>query len=277
MRKSKLNKGTAVYISIAERPSNTGTTVFNAAFEQLGIDAIYKACRVDRHALVDAIAGIRALDIRGCGVSMPFKQEIVKYLDRLDPLAREVGAVNTVVNKKGRLHGYNTDTTAARQMLQGIRGIKNKSILILGAGGVAQAICCALARLNVRHTIVTSRSDTQSRALVKQWQLQGTLPWSQRQRASADILINATPVGMVPEVHEMPITEKALRNFEFIMDVVATPYETRLIATGAKLGKRVLRGSDMALIQALHQFKLYTGEAPPEAVMRRALVKLIKN
>lgn len=123
-------------ISVAKNPGKFGITVHNAAFRSLGLNFIYKTFSVTDIAGV--ITGVRALGIRGCSISMPFKESVIPHLDQLDPIAKKIGAVNTVVNKHGHLIGYNTDVIGAYESLKTLNASNNTSILLLGAGGVSE-------------------------------------------------------------------------------------------------------------------------------------------
>ncbi len=269
-----ISKDTVAYISIAARPSNFGTTLFNAAFRQVGLNAIYQAFKVNPGELAGAIAGIRSLDIKGCGVSMPFKQLVIKYLDRVDATARKIGAVNTIVNKRGRLVGYNTDYEGALAVLKKIRGLSQSQVLLLGDGGVAQAIACALAKLKPAAVYVASREARTGRALVNKWRLAGWIPWNNRASVPSHLLINATPIGMAPRAQAMPIPATSLDKFTTVLDVVLSPPETALLRAARKRGLKILWGYEMSLHQAMQQFSLYTGKPAPRRVMERAMKSL---
>src|SRR5690348_16731487 len=152
-----ISKDTQLCISIAARPSNIGTTIMNAAFAHEGLDFIYKATKVGLDGLKGAIEGIRALDIRACGVSMPLKTPVMSYLDKIDPAARAIGAVNTIVNDGGKLTGYNTDSGSVVAVLHE-RRMKPQSILLLGTGGMAKATVYALKHAGIRNITIANRS-----------------------------------------------------------------------------------------------------------------------
>ena len=276
MKKKQINKDTIVCISVAQKPSNFGTTLFNAAFDELGVNAIYKACQVKPGNLAGVVAGIRALDIRGCGVSMPFKQEMADYMDSLDSLAKEIGAVNTVVNNKGKLKGYNTDCYGALAVLKEREGLSDKSVVIVGAGGVAHAISCALKKLKVKNVMVVTQSKVEGDVLVKKWGFEKRLPWSARNSVKADLLINATPVGMSPYVQAMPINGTAIKNFNIVMDVVINPLETSLTRNSLAQRKKVIKGHEMSLWQAVKQFELYVSISAPVELMKKS-IKEVSN
>lgn len=269
-----ISKDTQLCISVAQRPSNFGTALFNAGFRKLNINYVYKAFNLRPGDLPMALAGVRALRIRGCGVSMPFKTETVNYMDSLDSLAEKIGAVNTVVNTAGRLRGYNTDCWGARQVLKKIKGLENKKVVMLGAGGVAQAIACALVTLGASDVTVVNREAPAGKSLVRKWGFSGYLPWRKRNGVAGDVLINATPVGMAPHSQHCPVSEDVVDRFSVIMDVVINPLETRLMKLARRRGRRVVPGYEMSLWQAARQFELYTGRAAPVKVMREQILNM---
>ncbi len=269
-----ISKDTMLYISIAAQPSNFGTTLFNAAFAAMKINALYKACEVSAASLPGAVAGIRALSIKGAGVSMPHKQAVIQYLNSLDPAARRIGAANTIVNNHGRLKGYNTDYEGALIVLRQIKKLSQKTVLLLGAGGVAQAISCALHAIRPAKVIVSSRQQTDGEKLVRKWRFVGWQPWPKRHSIQADVLINATSIGMAPRDRDCPISINSLNNYSAVMDVVLSPPETTLLREAKKRGLQALAGAEMSLEQALRQFTLYTGQQAPRTVMKQAMQRL---
>jgi shikimate dehydrogenase len=267
-----INKDTQLCISVSSRPSNFGTILHNAAYAELGLNFAYKAFGISD--LAGAIAGVRALGIRGCSVSMPFKGAVVPLLDALDETAQAIGAVNTVVNEKGTLTGYNTDAHGARVALETLGIHKQDRVLLLGSGGAARAIMYALQQLQLGRVVLASRDFRRARQLAEYGGAEA-IEWSSRNQTGVDVLINATPVGMEPDIDEMPSNENVVCGCRAVMDVVVSPAETRLIKEAKKLGKRVALGHEMSLHQAAAQFRLYTGVEPPLDVMRARMAALL--
>ncbi len=269
-----INKDTQFCISVASRPSNFGTTLHNAAYATLGLNFAYKAFGISD--IAGAMVGVRALGIRGCSVSMPFKEAVIPHLDALDEAAKVIGAVNTIVNDAGRLTGYNTDAIGARAALEAIQARPGESVLLLGAGGVARAILLALRQLGFNRARVANRD------LDKLQRLNAILPcqpvvWAERQQEPANLVINATSVGMNPNAELMPLEEAFIRETRAVMDVVISPMETRLICYARSAGKAVAPGYLMSLEQAVAQFALYTGEDPPRDLMEQSMRKLLEQ
>jgi len=218
--------------------------------------------------------GVRALGIRGCSVSMPFKEAVIPHLDALNEDARVIGAVNTVVNEAGHLTGYNTDVIGARVALEAVQARPGESVLLLGAGGVSRAILLALRQLGFDRVRVANRD------LGKIQRLNAILPcqpvaWAERQQEPANIVTNATSVGMNPNAELMPLQAAFIRESRAVIDVVISPMETRLISCARSAGKAVAPGYLMSLEQAMAQFELYTGEKPPREVMEQNLSRLL--
>jgi shikimate dehydrogenase len=269
-----LNKDTQLCISVASRPSNFGTTLHNAAYAALGLNFVYKAFGIND--LAGALTGVRALNIRGCSVSMPFKEAAIPLVNHLDETARLIGAINTIVNDAGRLTGYNTDAVGARKALESIRAVPSETVLLLGAGGVARAIMFALRQMGFSQVHVASR-DTKKIQFLDAILPCVAIPWEERHTMRANLLINATSVGMSPDAGQSPVETDFLHHFRAVMDVVVTPMETTLIGSARALRMDVAPGYFMSLEQAIEQFKLYTSEAAPRDVMEQSLKRLLAN
>jgi shikimate dehydrogenase len=266
-----VNKETKLCISVAAHPSNFGTTLHNVAYEALGLNFIYKAFQVSD--IEGVLAGVRALGIRGCSVSMPFKETVVSYLDDLDEAARMIGAVNTIVNEGGRLVGYNSDALGAKSALESLKIHFDEPVLLLGAGGVARAILFALRQMGFTQVSVANRDIDRIRLL------QEILPctplsWSERHRLPVSLIINATPIGMSPNSGLMPVDEVYIHQARAVMDVVVAPMKTKLIASAMDAGKLCVPGYLMSIEQAMVQFALYTGKKAPRQVMESAIQKM---
>ena len=250
----------------------------NAAFEGLGLDYVYLPFRVREEELEKAAHGIRALNIRGLNVTMPHKVAIINFLDRLDPLAERIGAVNTVVNDEGILTGYNTDATGFLQALleKGIEP-KGRRVAVIGAGGASRAISFALAERGAS-LIILNRHRFKAEELAKRIasfnQNVKALALDERNLAEAlswaDVLVNATSLGMSPEVDKTPVPAGMLRQNLVIFDIVYTPLKTRLLREAEQAGARIVEGLDMLVRQAALSFEIWTGMKAPIELMREA-------
>ncbi len=264
MVRPPLNKDTTLCISLAARPSNIGTRFHNYLYDQLGIDFIYKAFTTTDIAA--AIGGVRALGIRGCSVSMPFKEDVLRLVDEIEQSALAIQSVNTIVNDDGVLTASNTDYTAVQRLIAEHRLDPGKTVLIHGSGGMAKAVGSAFRDNGFHDGIVVARNETSGPELAEQ------LGYHWRPHiggASASILVNVTPVGMAggPEELDSPFTADALADADTVFDVVALPSETPLIVSARNAGKHVITGAEVIALQAAEQFERYTGVRPtPEQV-----------
>lgn len=243
----------------------------NAAFGHLGINAVYVAFPVTD--LPQAVSGLRGLAIGGVSVTIPFKEEVIPLIDVLDPQAAEIGAVNTVVNRDGRLTGYNTDCLGAVTALQARTNLAGQHVLILGAGGASRAIAFGIIQAGGRVTL-TDVDQPRAAALVKA--LGGeAIPLNTVGDCPATILVNATPVGMTPDIDGIPINPELLARFQVVMDIVYQPLQTRLLKEAQDRSCATIDGLQMLVHQATAQFELWTGKTAPLAVMSQAAYKAL--
>lgn len=252
-------RDTVLCISLAGRPGTFGVRFHNHLYDQLGLDCYYKA--MTTQDLPAAVAGIRALGIRGCGVSMPFKEACMVLVDEVDPSAAAIESVNTLVNTEGCLKAYNTDYLAIRQLLEQHRVDPGTPFALRGSGGMAKAVACALRDAGFSQGLIVARNERAGRHLADlcgyRWQADlGDL--------CPPMLINATPIGMAggAQVEHLAFPEAAIALAEHVMDVVAMPAQTPLIRYARALGKPVITGLEVIALQALEQFVLYTGIRP---------------
>ncbi len=238
----------------------------NAAFRRLDLNAVYVAFPVTD--LVQAVAGLRGLDVGGASVTIPFKEDIIALLDEIDPQAARMGAVNTVVNRDGRLVGYNTDWQGALVALEEKTEVAGKRCLILGAGGASRAIAFAIQEQGGR-VAVTDLDTARALALSRKLWVEVVAP-DYLAQYSAQILINATPVGMEPQQDGIPIDPELLSRYEVVMDIVYRPLDTRLLREARSQGCQVIDGLRMLIHQGAAQFELWTGRPAPVEVMARA-------
>jgi shikimate dehydrogenase len=238
----------------------------NAAFQHLGINSVYVAFPVTD--LPQAVSGLRGLAIGGVSVTIPFKEEVIPLIDALDPQAAEIGAVNTVVNREGRLIGYNTDCLGAVTALQTRINLNGQHALILGAGGASRAIAFGIIQAGGQVTL-TDLDQARAIALVKDLGAEA-IPPDAVDRCSASILVNATPVGMAPDIDGIPINPELLSRFQVVMDIVYQPLTTRLLREAQARGAATIDGLQMLIHQATAQFELWTGRQAPTGTMSSA-------
>jgi shikimate dehydrogenase len=258
----------------------------NAVFKALGLDYAYLAFRVRPEELKNAIAGLKALDIVGLNVTIPHKVGVIPLLDELDPLAGKMGAVNTIVNENGRLTGYNTDAPGFLQALKS-NGIEpdGKKMVVLGAGGAAKGISFVLAEAGAS-LVVLNRTLSRAEELAAQMaqfyrqDLKAmALSEANLKKAleGADVLVNTTSAGMVPDVGLTPVPAGLLRAGITVFDIVYNPRETRLLREAKAAGARIIDGLDMLVWQGALAFEIWTGRKAPFDVMKQAAIKALQN
>jgi shikimate dehydrogenase len=248
--------------------------IHNAGYEALGINFIYIPFMVND--IKQAIAGIRGLGIRGASITMPHKVSAIDYIDDIDEVAREIGAVNTIVNNDGRLAGFNTDCGAALKALEEVTTIHGKKVIIIGGGGAALAVATGLRRNGVE-LVILNRTVEKAEKLAR---LVNAEDFGGLEKLSAisetDILINTTPVGMWPKTDESIVPKELLHDRLTVFDVVYNPKETRLLTDAREKGCAVVYGYKMLLYQAAVQFQLFTGRQAPLQAMESALTEALR-
>lgn len=261
----RISKDTTLCISLAGRPSNLGTRFHNALYEELGLDFVYKAFTTTD--LEGAIRGVRALGIRGCSVSMPFKEAVLPLVDEVEPSAAAIASGNTVVNDGGRLTASNTDVEAVRALLVRHGPAAGASVVVRGSGGMARAVVAAFRDAGFEDLTVVARNAEAGARLAGAYGYR----WSTAVERPADVLVNVTPIGMHgPNADELAFDEVLVRDALTVFDVVAVPAETPLLRAARAAGVPVvIAGTEVHALQAALQFERYTGRRlDPEQVAR---------
>ena len=245
--------------------------IHNAAFDKLGLNYAYLAFNV-KNDVEGALRGMKTLNIRGFSVTMPHKLEVMGYLDEIDPVAQQIGAVNTVVNDDGRLKGYNTDWVGFVRSLEAHIPIQDKRVVLLGAGGAARAVAFGIKQQSGKLTILNRAVEIE---MAESLANEVGCPWGALSQlesiTEADIVINATLVGMPPMDDKTVIETRHLRPEQIVYDVVYNPIETRFLREAKERDCRVIPGYEMLLLQGVAQFELWTGEKAPVDLMRTIL------
>ncbi len=254
--------------SLSLHPVSLGAAMHLAGYRALDLAFTYVPFAVTD--LEGAIRGMRALGIRGLGVSMPFKQAVMPFLDELDPIARTIGAVNTVVNEGGRLIGHNTDWIGALRAVEEERPVAGARVLLIGAGGAARAIAFGVKERGGALSIA-NRDVEKARSLAAETGGHARGLEELARAGDYDVVINATSAGMVEVDPKSLVPEEALREGLTVMDIVYKPIETELIKAARRRGAKAIHGGRMLLHQAARQFELYTGAMAPLAAMDEAL------
>ncbi len=245
----------------------------NAAFAALGINGVY--IPMQPHDPIEAFRGLRALGFVGVSVTVPYKVAIIDCLDEIDPVARKIGAVNTLQflrNNDGIISckGYNTDWLGSNQALAEAIDPAGCTVLLIGAGGAARAVGFGLLEAGAR-VLLTNRTESKGRELAGQLNCP-FVPAQDLAAVRADALINTTSVGMAPHQDAVPIRPELLTHFSVVMDIVYAPLATQLLREAADRGCRTVDGLKMLQYQGAAQFKLWTGKDVPATVMRDALL-----
>ncbi len=272
-RAGELNARTRVFGVIGNPVSHSlSPRMQNAAFVARGMNAVFLPFLV--RELRDFLGVIQPLGISGFSVTIPYKQRILRYLSDCDPLATEIGAVNTVVVRGRKLHGYNTDYVGVLRALESRIALPGSRLLVFGAGGAARAVAFALARGGCSVCICARRPE-RAKALARA--VGGAaIPRARLRDESFDVIVNATPVGMYPRADASPL-EAAELNCRLVFDIIYRPLKTKLMQLAEQRGIETVSGLEMFLGQGMAQFELWTGKRAPEAVMRRAVLEALKE
>ncbi len=271
-RVEKLGKSAKIYGVIADPIRHSiSPAVHNRAFQSRRVDAVYLPFLVAPACLRDFFSLAAKLPLSGFSVTIPHKQKIIRYLDIVDPLARRIGAVNTVWRKAGKWRGTNTDAAGVTGPLGRLLKISKASVLIVGNGGAARSAACALSDAGAKISLV-GRNPDRVRALSK---ICGAEALLREQLASRhfDAVVHATPLGMFPHVNECFFEDKIPADIVF--DMVYNPLETKLVQHAKEQGKTVVPGLEMFIEQAVRQFEIWTGETAPRAVMQKAALEAL--
>ncbi len=256
----------------------------NAAFEEKGLNLCYVAFHVED--LASAVSGVRGLNLLGLSVTIPHKIAILPLLDEVEETARRIGSVNTVLNRQGRLIGYNSDGKGALMALReaGVP-LDGEKITILGSGGVARAVAMTLAvSVPLREMVLLGIEEDQCRQLCEDLRAAASFPvaWEpmNRETLGAHVpesagLIHCTPVGMHPNTDQSVVDPGLLRSGQFVFDVVYTPLKTRLLEDAESRGCRIIPGVEMFIHQAVFQFELWTETEAPVETMRTVVLEAL--
>lgn len=245
----------------------------NPVFRKSNQNFIYLPLKIEPgRDLKNFIANFKDFDFKGLAVTIPHKEKIIKYLDKLNNKAKEIAAVNTVVNRSGSLFGYNTDFIGAITALEAKGSVENQSCLVIGAGGAARAVVYGLTQKAAKVTI-TNRTNKRAQKLADEFDCD-YIKFAQREQKSKnfDIIINTTSVGMYPNDDKT-----VLENFEagtLVMDIVYKPLMTKFLKLAKNAGCQIVTGEKMLVYQAMEQFKLWTGKRPKFEDMHAAFFEI---
>ncbi|MGD9731689.1 MAG: shikimate dehydrogenase [Desulfamplus sp.] len=271
--------------------------VHNMLFNAFGIDALYLAFEIND--IKKGVDSIRTLGIKGASITIPFKEAVLAHLDEIDETARQIGAVNTVINKDGYLWGCNTDCAGAVEPLkEALSGgesalssgtLDGKNVLIIGAGGAARAVAFGVKQEGGNITIL-NRSKDKGEKLAHQvngkyLSLSEYSEYNEQASANTisnhldhiDIIVNTTSVGMTPNIDESPVNPSILNKNMTVMDIVYNPLKTKLLKDAEIAGCKTVDGLSMFIHQGAAQFELFTGIKPSRQIMRETVLKKINQ
>jgi len=266
-----IDRDTRICLSLSARPSNIGTRFHNFLYAELGLNYLYKATTTTD--IGAAVAGLRALQIRGCGVSMPFKEDCLDHVDVVHDSAAVIASANTIVNEDGVLHAHNTDYQAVRDLLASPGLPTTGRVVVTGSGGMAKAVVAALRDAGFTDGVLAARNPRSGPALANAYGYEWVgSPADLGGDHSAALLVNVTPVGMsgAAAAGESPYDDTQVAAAQAVLDVVAVPSETPLIRAARAHGKPVVTGAQVIALQAAEQFRLYTGVRPSADQVARA-------
>lgn len=263
--------------------------IHNAAFQETGQNFVYVAYEVEPENVGQAIAGVRGFGMKGLSVTIPHKVAVMEFLDELDPVAAGIGAVNTVVrDDDGRLLGYNTDASGSLAALRSAGApLEGSRVVLVGSGGAARAIAFALVdQAPIASLTITDVDPKQRESLASDLKALGKVPVETapaeestyaREVPAAQVLINASPLGMSPKTERTPVDAEYLHAGLTVFDAVYNPLRTRLLCEAEAAGCRIVPGAEMFIQQAVAQFEHWTGVDAPVEVMRRVVLDALKE
>jgi shikimate dehydrogenase/3-dehydroquinate dehydratase type I len=239
----------------------------NAAFRSLSLPGLYLKFQMERQELTAFSELVVDLGVRGFNVTIPYKAAIIELLDKVDPEAERIGAVNTVLNNNGQLVGFNTDVYGVEMTFEkaGL-AVKGRPVLVLGAGGAARSVLTYLAR-NEAEVFLYNRTRPKAEELAKTFGGITVVGQEDVPRREYDAVVNCTPLGMKGYPDELPVERSVLRPGMFVMDTIYNPARTRLVAAAEESGAKAVSGRDMLIYQAMRAFSVWTGKMPDYEVM----------
>lgn len=249
-----------------------------AAFDYYSLPVTYEAWETPIERVAATLDRVRRLDCLGINITIPHKQAVIPLIESVDDWAREIGAVNTVVSRSGRLSGHNTDAAGFLRALRerGSFEVAEKRAVLVGAGGVARAVALALAREGSANLVIANRSVDRADELASAARAAGLsvevlsiadVAALRAALASADLLVNATSVGMRHATPGSPVPAECLHAGLFVFDLIYNPGETVLLRDAALIGARVMNGLSMLVYQGAAAFELWTGRLAPVGLM----------
>lgn len=276
----KIDGKTGLYGIIGKPVAHSLSPVMhNAAFTAMGMNGVYVPMEVDD--VEEAIAGLRQLGFIGVSVTVPHKVSVMDHLDWVDPIARRIGAVNTVAFSRETdsnivvARGYNTDWQGSNTAIGSELELRGARVLVLGAGGAARAVGFGLKEAGAE-VVLTNRTEARGQQLAEQVGCD-FIKADELSEISGDAMVNTTSVGMEPNADALPIEAHLLGNYGVVMDIVYAPLQTSLLREAQARGCKIIDGLAMLQHQGAAQFAIWTGQQPPAEVMRQALIQALQG
>ena len=257
----------------------------NAAYKQMGMDYVYVAFKIEKDNLSHLIESAKTMGLVGLNVTIPYKTDIIEYLDEVDDTARRINAVNTIRFKDGIAKGYNTDGTGAVKSIEKYTELKNKKVLVLGAGGASKAITFTLLNHGINSLTIANRSRDNAIQLIDNLKKQtgfDQISYVDIEKADTiledvDIIINTTPIGMYPNVDaDTPIKTEKINENHVVMDIIYNPLETKLLKNAKDNGATTISGTNMLINQGITAFEIFTDRTPSYESFEKALLEQLK-
>jgi shikimate dehydrogenase len=249
--------------------------MYNAAFKNLKLN--YTCLAFEVNDLKYSLSGLKAIGASAIIVTIPFKEKVMNMLDEIDDAANKIGAVNLIMNKNGKLSGFNTDWKAAIMALEDIITVTGKNVALLGAGGAARAIAYGL-KSKKANVHIFNRTPMRAKRLSDDFQLAGYYSLSKQEKLKCmDIIINSTSVGLESDCDKSVIDKNVINKSQIVFDIVYTPIKTKLIKEAKEKGAEVILGYKMLLNVGLEIFSLITNIAPPKEIMEKTLLNHLRK
>ncbi|MCX7820886.1 MAG: shikimate dehydrogenase [Brevinematales bacterium] len=282
----KINAETSLYCIFGNPVKHSFSPyIHNAAFRKLQINSVYLAFEVEN--IGEAMKSVKTLNIKGCSITIPFKSEVMNYLDEVSDIAKLIGAVNTVINENNRLYGTNTDAYGFYKSLSNEIDITDKNIAVFGSGGSARAGIFSLFYYGKPAKVFIIARNKEKREIIKEEIISSfkkigknienrlvTLELKEWKDIEADVIVNTTPLGMFPDIDNSIIDKSEIPEGKVVMDIVYNPVKTKFLGYAEERNCSIINGLEMLLQQGMKQFEIWTGTNAPEDVMREELNKI---
>jgi len=268
------NKETKIYISMANNPGNSGATLHNTLFKLLKLNKIYLPLKVKNIRQAENI--LNHFNFDGCSLSMPYKEKLIKFVDKIDKNAKKIGSINTLLKKNKRLIGFNTDYFASKEIFKKQKLPKNSNILILGCGGVGKAVLHSLIDLKFKKIYLSSRNKNKFDKIKTKKKII-FLKWNRRQNFKADVIVNSTPLGMFGKFNnKIPINISKKNIPKFIYDLTVNPLGNMLFKFAKKNKIKYISGLQSSYLQGIKQFEIYNNVKLKPSILKKAGIPNLK-